>query len=189
MESPEQFACTECGSMEGLIRCRDCWLTPIWCKGCCLSAHDRLPFHRVEAWTGKYFRPSTLMVLGYVLHVGHNGKPCNNNSNFHTQANPANDPSKDDSSFHSAMVVVSSTGVFQHRVHWCSCGTDRHLQLLRAGMFPASIHRPATAFTFDVLDHFYLDAMECKTSAQRFFTKLRRFTDESFWTKVDVSKI
>ncbi|KAG1843030.1 hypothetical protein F4604DRAFT_1517518, partial [Suillus subluteus] len=53
-------------------------------------------------------------------------------------------------------------------------------------MFPASTSRPRTAFTFDVLDHFLIDALECKTSAMSFFQKLRRLTNNAFPDSVPV---
>ncbi|KAG1763081.1 hypothetical protein EDD22DRAFT_846611 [Suillus occidentalis] len=46
--------------------------------------------------------------------------------------------------------------------------------------FPTSTSRPWTAFTFDVLDHFLIDALECKTSAMSFFQKLHRLTNNAF---------
>ncbi|KAI6030160.1 hypothetical protein EDC04DRAFT_2898558 [Pisolithus marmoratus] len=52
----------------------------------------------------------------------------------------------------------------------------RYLQRL----FPASISKPKTAFTFTVLDHFLIDALECKTSAMSFYQKLKRFTNNAF---------
>ncbi|KIK73109.1 hypothetical protein PAXRUDRAFT_94457, partial [Paxillus rubicundulus Ve08.2h10] len=51
-----------------------------------------------------------------------------------------------------------------------------HLQLLQAQLFPASISRPENAFTFDVLDHYHIDNLECKTTATFFFSKLLRLT-------------
>src|SRR5882672_3791023 len=54
-----------------------------------------------------------------------------------------------------------------------------HIQLFRHGLFSASVIRPKTAFTFAVLDHFYMDAMECKTARLSFFQKLRRFTNNA----------
>ncbi|KAG2108609.1 uncharacterized protein F5147DRAFT_799314, partial [Suillus discolor] len=57
---------------------------------------------------------------------------------------------------------------------------EHHLQLLQAGLFPASTTRPRTAFTFEVLDHFLIDALECKTSAMSFFEKIRRLTNNAF---------
>jgi hypothetical protein len=91
----------------------------------------------------------------------------------------------------SLLVVVHTTGVFQHSVRWCYCRgcPKRHLQLLRACLYPASIKRPKTVFTFDVLDHSTADAMECKTPAQSFFRKLRRLTNNAFPQRVPVSNI
>jgi hypothetical protein len=86
------------------------------------------------------------------------------------------------------LVIVHSTGVFQQKVRWCGCTgpQDHHLQLLRCRLFPASFTRPRTAFTFDVLDHFHIDSMDCKTAAMSFFAKLRRFTDNAFPHTVQV---
>jgi hypothetical protein len=86
------------------------------------------------------------------------------------------------------MVVVTSNGVFRRRIRWCRCPdkADSHLQLLRLNLFSATIERPATAFTFELLDHFHIDAMECKTAAMNFFAKLRRITNNAFPAAVPV---
>ncbi|KIM52192.1 hypothetical protein SCLCIDRAFT_141699, partial [Scleroderma citrinum Foug A] len=48
----------------------------------------------------------------------------------------------------------------------CRCNDakvpDRHLQLLKFDVFPSSVIKPQTAFTFDMLDHFLIYALECK---------------------------
>ncbi|KIK24133.1 hypothetical protein PISMIDRAFT_64579, partial [Pisolithus microcarpus 441] len=79
------------------------------------------------------------------------------------------------------MTIVHTDGIFSHEVSVCSCpgsdSSDWHLDLLRQRLFPASISKPKTAFTFDVLDHFLIDALECKTSAMSFYQKLKRFTN------------
>jgi hypothetical protein len=54
-------------------------------------------------------------------------------------------------------------------------------------LFPASHQRPETAFTFDALDHFYIDAMECKTAASSFIKKICRLTNNAFPHTVPVS--
>jgi len=56
----------------------------------------------------------------------------------------------------------------------CTCqeSTPHHIQLFRHSLFSSSLVRPKTAFTFDVLDHFYMDSMECKTAAFSFLQKL-----------------
>jgi len=51
---------------------------------------------------------------------------------------------------------------FHHHIQSCQ-DLPTSIQLFRHGLFSASVIQPKTAFTFDVLDHFYMDAMECKT--------------------------
>ncbi|KAF8259615.1 hypothetical protein EI94DRAFT_1468206, partial [Lactarius quietus] len=57
-------------------RCSDCFPAPILCRECCRDSHQRLPFHRVQKWTGKYFMPSWLREIGVNLHLGHSGDVC-----------------------------------------------------------------------------------------------------------------
>ncbi|KAG2127183.1 uncharacterized protein EDB93DRAFT_1096648, partial [Suillus bovinus] len=87
------------------------------------------------------------------------------------------------------VTIVHSSGVFEHNVAWCHClGSDsQHVQLLKAGLFPASFTRPKTTFTFEVLDHFLIDALECKTSARSFYEKLTRLTNNAFQDTVPES--
>ncbi|KAI6097641.1 hypothetical protein EV401DRAFT_2061676 [Pisolithus croceorrhizus] len=86
------------------------------------------------------------------------------------------------------MTIVHTEGIFTHEVSWCSCPgsdpIDLHLSLLRERLFPASISKPKTAFTFEVLNHFLIDALECKTSAMSFYQKLKRFTNNAFPDRV-----
>jgi hypothetical protein len=60
------------------------------------------------------------------------------------------------------------------------------VQLVRAKLFPASFKHPETAFTFEVLDHFHIDALECKTAAMNFMSKIVRISNEAFPGKVPV---
>jgi hypothetical protein len=87
--------------------------------------------------------------------------------------------------------IVHSTGVYHRSIRYCKCqgSSDRPFQLLNLHLFPSSFKNPTTVFTFDVLDHFYIDAMECKTSAGSFFSKLRRLTSNAFPEQVLVSEI
>ncbi|KAF8260218.1 hypothetical protein EI94DRAFT_1458219, partial [Lactarius quietus] len=57
-------------------RCSDCFPAPVLCRECCQDSHQRLPFHRVQKWTGKYFMPSWLWEIGVNLHLGHSGDVC-----------------------------------------------------------------------------------------------------------------
>jgi hypothetical protein len=87
--------------------------------------------------------------------------------------------------------IVHSTGIHYRNICYCKCpgSPNRPIQLLKFHLFPSTFKNPETVFTFDVLDHFYIDAMECKTSAGSFFSKLRRLTSNAFPEQVPVSGI
>ncbi|KAI6109931.1 hypothetical protein F5141DRAFT_1188825 [Pisolithus sp. B1] len=67
------------------------------------------------------------------------------------------------------MTIVHTEGIFCHEV---------------SVLFPASISKPKTAFTLDVLDHFLIDALECKTAAMSFYQKLKMSTNNAFPERV-----
>jgi hypothetical protein len=150
------------------------------CRDCTLSAHQCLPFHRLELWNGHCFLKTSLFELGYVLSVGHGGyrSPENHgdggawedipvgNDDLSTEANVF----EEDSGPSDVIVVIDTTGVFQHCVSWCRCRghADEPMQLFQDQIFPASYRQPKIGFTFNVLDHFYFDAMECKTATMSF---------------------
>ncbi|KAL4063334.1 hypothetical protein J3A83DRAFT_4362609 [Scleroderma citrinum] len=54
------------------------------------------------------------------------------------------------------------------------------MQLLRAGLFPATTRDCRTAFTFHVLNDFLLDNVECGTTAMNYYSKLCRMTSNAF---------
>jgi hypothetical protein len=89
------------------------------------------------------------------------------------------------------MTLIHSNGVFQHFVRFCR-GKDaisEHRQLFSHRLFPSTFDRPETAFTFEALDSFEIDSMECKTSGQSFFEKLKRLTNDCFPDEVPVSHL
>ena len=193
-----------CGTREELLRCTDCFLSSVMCRACCLEAHRYLPFHRVQSWTGKYFKASSLYAQGHIVYVGHGGKPCPNNHSPSSDSNKDIDclvgaeltweddevetfGSQEDDNVdlevtEDVLIIVHTTGVFQHRIHWCTCigCPGRHMQLFQMCLFYCSSRRPRTVFSFDVLDYFTIDAMECKTAAQSFYTKIHRLTNNAF---------
>jgi hypothetical protein len=87
------------------------------------------------------------------------------------------------------MTLIHVNGVFQHCVRFCRCqgAIPEHEQLFTHRLFSSSFDRPVTAFTLDVLEYYGIDAMECKTSAQSFFHKLRRVTNNAFPDELPVS--
>jgi len=86
------------------------------------------------------------------------------------------------------MVLIHVNGVFKHCVRFCRCqgAISEHEQLFNNHLFPSTFDRPETAFTLDVLEYYSIDSMECKTSAQSFFQKLRRVTNNAFPEQVPV---
>ncbi|KAI6043292.1 hypothetical protein EDC04DRAFT_2562994, partial [Pisolithus marmoratus] len=152
--------CEQCEEVEGSVWCMSCTGVHAWCGPCAVKAHRNLPFHKVQRWKGTHYEPTSLMELGFLWHIGHGGDPCPRNSS---------DPDPDESGYMTGEECLS------HRsVSVCNCPgshpNDWHLDLLRQRLFPASISKPKTAFTFAVLDHFLINALECKTSAMSFYS-------------------
>ncbi|KAI6115879.1 hypothetical protein F5141DRAFT_1001241, partial [Pisolithus sp. B1] len=200
--------CEQCSEVEGCVQCMSCAGVHAWCGSCAVKAHRNLPFHKVQRWNGAHYQPTSLMDLGSLWHIGHGGDPCPCNwsdpdpeeSGYVTGDGPPNHRSvafllgrpygdpviRKSSQFQ--MAIVHTEGIFSHEVLVCKCPgsdpNDWHLDLLHQRLFPASISKPKTAFTFDVLDHCLIDALECKTSAMSFYQKLKRFTNNAFPERV-----
>ena len=196
-----EVPCIGCSLRPGILRCTDCFGNSVWCKGCALSSHRSLPFHRIQIWNGKCFIRSSLFEQGFVMCLGHNGQSCPAQRNAWEDVRMAGAEEEAEDKVEEVeapdvcgnvagqdtLVIAHSNGVFHHRIQWCAClGLPHHMQLFRHGLFSASLVRPKTAFTFDILEHFYMDAMECKTAGFSFFQKLRRFTNNAAPASVPV---
>jgi hypothetical protein len=138
-----------------------------------LQTHTHLPFHKIEIWKDRSFRPAQLMDLGHIIHLGHHGQPCPSNYSLPNIR----------------ICIADTQGVYHHKVRQCGCpaALPLHAQLFRMRLFPSSVEQPQTTFTFSLLEYFQIDALECKTSASNFFNKLRRLTDNWFPETVPVS--
>ena len=70
-------------------------------------------------------------------------------------------------------------------MRFCQCLDDQDLftpewvQLMRRGWFPATTNRPATAFTFRMLEFFQELNFQAKTNLFDFWKTLERVTDNS----------
>jgi hypothetical protein len=193
---PPGRPCSTCRSRESSWWCKSCFGTPMFCEECIVTCHLRLPFHQVQEWTGNHFEPSSLGKTGVRIYTGHAGAPCpRTDLSAHTSSDSEMDWQDDDDGnvFTSytgteeakEVVVVDCSGVHRIPIVWCTCSaTDtnrrRDLDLLAIGLYPASFHRIQTVFTFDVLDDFLLQNLECKTSALNYYSKLRRITSNTF---------
>ena len=171
-----------CQSKQGLLRCNDCFSRRVLCHDCCLVVHQESPYHHIEKWTGSFFQATSLSEEGFTLHLCHNGVSCPvPQPDTTTQGTKAETQGTQQANNKKSLVVVDVSGVHQLQISWCRCKDTpaADIQLLRNDLFPASISNPSTAFTFRLLNHFYIDSVECKTSAMSFFSKLRRLTNDS----------
>ena len=186
----------------GNFRCKDCFGQGLLCQSCCLEAHSSLPFHSIEKWTGEFFKKTSLHAEGFILHLGHGGLCCPANSTSPaTGGEVAEDGEQDEvgevllegwePKDTRTLVIICISGVHQLIVSWCCCpgAPDHGTQLFQHKLFPASTSRLSTAFTFAVLEYFHVDAVECKTSASNFSSKLCRLTDFASPQSVPVSEI
>ena len=48
-DSSSPGLCVDCGKLEGVYRCSDCFGDELFCLACTLSSHRRLPLHRIQA--------------------------------------------------------------------------------------------------------------------------------------------
>jgi CxC2 like cysteine cluster associated with KDZ transposases len=200
--------CSKCGKGEAIWRCGSCIASPLFCAACCQSEHESRPFHRIEMWTGTCFEPSWLWKVGVCLHSGHGGSPCPK-----SKQNPFKAPSVEEyqrlarsstdnmidltfgaSPNHGTLghtkevVVVHTNGIHEMLLHTCECEDRKSddIQVLEIGLYPATFTSISTVFTFDVLDDYLLSAMECNTTAQQYYGKLRRRTNGNFPDSVKV---
>ncbi|VDC02233.1 unnamed protein product [Peniophora sp. CBMAI 1063] len=143
--------------LSGCMRCD--WM----CRGCIVKKHSDLPLHRVEIWLEGHWQQTTLRKLGVSVSFGHNGKPC-----------PQPRRTIDD------FVVIHTNGLHEVKAVFCGC-TFEYIpvrdQLLRARWWPATVHQPQTAATFEALDAFDALGGAGKTNAYEYYNSLCLLTD------------
>ncbi|KAH8994378.1 hypothetical protein EDB86DRAFT_2805115 [Lactarius hatsudake] len=195
--------CSKC-TKKPEIRCPDCFGSLSFCKECCLDAHRNSPFHRPLLWNTTHYTPVTLHSLGFALYIGHGGAPCPqtpegpstnleisdglfNSLDMYLESNE-NDASRvrTADSGNPLFTVVDRSGVFDMEIVFCVCSGMDNMgeQLLRAGLFPSTFKQIETLFTFSVLEDFITDNLECKTTAQQYYSKLQSMTSKMFPNKV-----
>lgn len=91
-----------------------------------------------QQWNGWHFVSTSLNTLGLSLHLNHWG--CLQCPNPETCAN---------------FTIIDIDAVHSIQVNFCACGHGAqscHIQLLRAGLFPATSKDPKMAITFCTLE-------------------------------------
>ena len=155
--------------------------------------HKYIPFHRIQLWNGKYFEKLDILNCQLILNLDHgtNDYPLNpyNLDPVPDSYNATQEGIRDESNggetlnnhpphntpLQSELIVVTSAGIFMCSVTWCQCtkSSNAYIELLlRAKLYPASFKAPRTVFTFEVLDNFRIDALECWTAAMNFMSKI-----------------
>lgn len=94
-----------CGA-PSLFQCAACDVAPYFCSPCIVVQHTSLPCHRLQQWRGQHFEPTSLMDLGFVYAVGHNGEPC---------------PHLPSSATPKRLTVVDTNGIHTLPVTYCHC--------------------------------------------------------------------
>ncbi|KAJ7033047.1 hypothetical protein C8F04DRAFT_958139, partial [Mycena alexandri] len=162
--------CPGCKSKQAEYRCKTCLLGgQMLCESCMVERHRAHPFHSIQKrWTGSWFAKTTLKQMGLCIQLGHwVGDPrC---------------PVPTAAAGDDFVIVGGGNSVHEVGLDFCGCGRGgaHTTQLLRAGLYPATVEWPRTAATFEVLDEFQLLSYESKCSAYEFYHALARGTDNT----------
>ncbi|KAK6984260.1 hypothetical protein R3P38DRAFT_3375115 [Favolaschia claudopus] len=186
-----QTKCAGCtaSASDAVFRCRDCFTEAPFCKSCVVTEHTDNPLHRVEFWNEQNFfetESGTLLKRAKAAEegarraaeerapdedgLGVDGEGESEEPTAATGKHPRND-----------FCIVDSNGVHEVGLDFCSCASaeDHDIQLVRARLYPATTTNPATAATFRVLRDFHLLSLEAKCSANYFYNKLARHTNNN----------
>ncbi|KLO04261.1 hypothetical protein SCHPADRAFT_840849 [Schizopora paradoxa] len=156
-----------CNNGHRTTRCNECFDFQPVCDACFITTHASNPFHFAERWNGLFFDKLSQAGIGRIIHLGHTGEPCPSNT-------LPNGPLHLD--------VVTLNGVHGCEVMYCECAKadDHWEQLMEVGLFPATLGKPCTAFSFALLKHFDILSSASKLSAMDYVTTLRRATNNAF---------
>ena len=83
----EDSRCKQCQGL-GVARwqCCDCMFPDLLCRKCMRHSHKPNPFHRIQYWTGSYFRQAELREVGLFIIVKHSrGGMCDTLISLQTQ--------------------------------------------------------------------------------------------------------
>lgn len=85
------------------------------------------------------------------------------------------------------MTVLHTNGIHSVNVKFCTCASvPRHVQLLRARLFPATVNQPQACATFELLRYVHILMLQSNISAYNVYHTLERLTDNSGITDIKV---
>lgn len=129
----------------------------------CVISFDCTMKILVQVWADGFFKRVSLDALGLIINLGHSGDHC---------------PIPSDTQ---KVLVVDLSGHHAVQLRFCGCSRGGHLerfqQLLRAGWFPASLLRPKTVFTFNLLDTYHKISLQGKLNLYDFYNAIMQKTD------------
>ena len=178
------MSCNKCHNfgLAKILRCRDCICCPSLCEPCSIAVHENDPFHRVEVWNGDTYLRATPEDLGSKLFLGHGGLRCLRNVG---ELGDDDDMGRQSDN----LLIVDILGIKTYTVFYCVCNdpiTPKPTQLLQNGLYPATMNFPRTVFTLRVLRDFHEQTLQCYTTSQAYYAKLRRLTNPIFPGNVPV---
>ena len=121
-------------------------------------------------WNGRFWEKISLDSRGFVMHLGHKGKPCPRAAGFNGRR----------------MHIIHTTGIHRVRMVFCNCPPSfghassanfEHNQLLRARLFPATTKQPNTVVSFSCLNEFHLLTTQGKLTGMDYYETLVHLTD------------
>ena len=69
---PASLSCVQCATGSAArCRCKDCTMPRLMCRCCMQETHRDNPLHRVERWTGRFFRAAELWEVGVYMLIPH----------------------------------------------------------------------------------------------------------------------
>ena len=89
------------------------------------------------------------------------------------------------------MVVVHTNGVHYLPIRVCRCpnAPSEDIQLLQMRYYPSTYKQIRTVFTFQLLDDYLLENLECQMSTYNYFQKLRQMTNKAVPQSIPVSRL
>ncbi|KAF7797133.1 hypothetical protein EIP86_008325 [Pleurotus ostreatoroseus] len=164
----ELKVCLECGTPNPCIRCKDCFGGELFCEGCTIKHHERLPLHLIERFNNGQFEDITLADLGLKVALGHAyGGGC------------ALGQARE-------IVVLHTNGIHRVNVAFCQCDSSLTAwqQLMRVRWWPATVLNPSTAATFAVMRQFHYQNLHGNITAYDFYRSLEYLTDGRLLAKI-----
>ena len=106
-----------------------------------------------------------MSILGLQISLGHDGEPCPNAL--------LSSPEQ--------VSAVDINGIHTCKILYCHCHwqLNKHLQLIRHGLFPSSVKQPTLLFTFRLLDDFHIHTHASRKSAYDYMKAIRRKTNDN----------